>query len=65
MRNEDSYEFLVLNKTPISEEQFSEFTQKERMEVIYVEQFDDNLWKGFPIIEPTKKMREYKKQEEE
>jgi len=65
MRNEDSYEFLVLDKTPISEFQFSEFTQKEKMEVIYVEQFDDNLWKGFPIIEPTKKMREYKKQGEE
>lgn len=63
IRNEDSYEFLVINKTPISEEQFNNFNQKKKMEVIYVEQFDDDLWKGYPIIEPTKKMREYKKQE--
>ncbi len=63
MNNEDSYEFLVLDKTQISEEQFSDFTQKERMKVIYVEQFADDLWSGFPIIEPTKRMREYKKQD--
>ena len=63
MRNEDSYELLILDKTLISEEQFNDFPQKERMEVIYVDQFDKDLWKGFPIIEPTKKMREYKKQE--
>jgi len=63
MNNEESYELLVLDKTQISEEQFSDFTQKERMEVIYVEQFDDDLWSGFPIIEPTNRMRKYKKQD--
>ena len=63
MRNEDSFEYLVIDKTQISEEQFSDFTEEERMAVIYVEQFDDDLWKGYPIIEPTKRMREYKKQE--
>lgn len=63
IRNEDSYEFLIINRESISEEQFNDFKQQERMEVIYVEQFEDDLWKGFPIIEPTKRMREYKKQE--
>jgi len=33
------------------------------MDIIYVDQFNDNLWKGFSIIEPTEQMKEYKKQE--
>jgi len=61
MRNEETYELLFLKRNEITEEQFDSFTQKERMKIIYVDQFDDNLWKGFPIIEPTKKMRDYKK----
>lgn len=63
IRNEDSYEFLIIDRAAISEEQFNDFNQEERMEVIYVEQFNDDLWNGFPIIEPTVRMREYKKQD--
>ena len=46
----------------ISEQQFTDFKQKKNMEVIYVDQFDDKLWKDFSIIEPTEQMREYRKQ---
>ena len=60
---EDSFEYLVLDDMKIPHEQFAGFEQKKRMEVIYVDQFDDKLWQGFSIIEPTKQMREYKKQE--
>jgi len=60
---EDSFEYLVLDDMKIHREQFADFEQKKRMEVIYVDQFDDKLWQGFSIIEPTKQMREYKKQE--
>lgn len=63
MNQEESIEYLVLDNTEISDKQFSDFTQKERMEIIYVDQFDDKLWKGFAIIEPTEQMRKYKKQE--
>ncbi len=35
---------------------------EEKMEIIYVDQFDDKLWSGYSIIEPTKQMREYRKQ---
>ena len=62
MSQEESIEYLVLDRTEITQEQFSDFTQEERMEIIYVDQFDDSLWKGFAIIEPTEQMREYKKQ---
>jgi len=59
---EDSFEMLVLGQKQISEKQFNDFKQKEYMKMIYVDQFDDNLWKGYSIIEPTKQMRAYKKQ---
>jgi hypothetical protein len=61
MRNEDSFELLFLERNQITEDQFDSFKQEERMKVIYVDQFDDDLWKGFPIIAPTKKMHDYKK----
>jgi hypothetical protein len=60
---ESSIEYLVLEENAISENQFSNFRQAEKMDVIYVDQFDDKLWKGFSIIEPTEQMKEYKKQE--
>ena len=62
INQEESVEYLVLDRTEITQKQFSDFTQEERMEIIYVDQFDDSLWKGFAIIEPTEQMREYKKQ---
>lgn len=59
---EQSVELVMLADEIISEKQFADFKQSENMEVIYVDQFDDNLWKDFSIIEPTEQMREYKKQ---
>jgi hypothetical protein len=61
--SESSFEYLVLDDQEISERQFEDFRQPEKMEVIYVDQFDDKLWSGYPIIEPTRQMKEYKKQE--
>ena len=59
---ESSTEYLVLEGKDISEKQFEAFGQPEKMDVIYVDQFDDKLWKGYSIIEPTEQMKEYKKQ---
>lgn len=61
---EESIELLVLDDTEISDQQFADFEQQKYMETIFVDQFNDNLWKDFSIIEPTTQMREYKKQEE-
>jgi len=63
MAMNNSIEYLVLDDKIISNEQFAGFKQKDGMEVIYVDQFDDKLWQGFSIIEPTQQMKEYKKQE--
>jgi len=63
MNIEESVEYLVLEDKDIPHHQFTDFEQKEKMEIIYVDQFDDNLWRGYSILEPTKQMREYKKQE--
>ena len=56
-------ELVVLNHQLISNKAFDDFAQKKKMQIIYTDQFNDKLWEGFPIIEPTKRMREYKKQE--
>jgi hypothetical protein len=61
-RTESSIELYNLEDKEIAEEEFQSFIQPEFYEIIYVDQFDDNLWNGYSIIEPTQKMKEYKKQ---
>ena len=60
---QSSFEYLVLEAKEISQNEFNNFKQPEKLEMIYVDQFDDNLWKDYTIIEPTEQMRDYKKQE--
>ncbi|MAE09126.1 MAG: hypothetical protein CL661_10245 [Bacteroidetes bacterium] len=62
VKMEESVEFVVLDDKQISHNEYADFEQKEKMEIIYVDQFDDKLWSGYSIIEPTKQMREYRKQ---
>ncbi len=62
LTSESSIEMLILEETDIPHEQFINFEQDEFMDIIYVDQFDDKLWRGFSIIEPTQQMKEYKKQ---
>lgn len=64
MSMNQSVEYLVLDNTEISGQEFTDFTEKKKMEVIFVDQFNDRLWDGYTIIEPVKQMREYKKQGE-
>lgn len=63
MNFEESIEYLVLEEAALSHEQYAAFKEANLMKVIYVDQFDDSLWSGYPIIEPTKHMKEYKKQQ--
>ena len=59
--SQESIEVLLLNDEEISGKTFQDFKQKKNMNVIEIDHFDDDLWKGYSIIEPTKRMREYKK----
>jgi len=63
MTMNESVEYLVLDEKEISGDEYAGFKQPKVMEVIMVDQFDDKLWQGFSIIEPTQQMKEYKKQE--
>jgi hypothetical protein len=63
LTSENLVEYYTLDDKEITEAQFSGFKQPEYYEVIYVDQFDDNLWSGYSIIEPTRQMKEYKKQD--
>lgn len=60
-RVESSYELLVLDESEISLMQFQEFKPNKNIKIIHVDQFNEDLWKGYSIIEPTKQMKNYKK----
>lgn len=55
----NSVELLVLNRSQISPSEYKAVQEVESMKVIYVDQFREDLWKGYSIIEPTKAMKEY------
>ena len=57
-----SFEILVVSGEKIQAQEFNKFKQKPNFKTVYVEQFSDDLWKDYTIIEPSKEMREYKKQ---
>lgn len=57
----NSFEYLAINTSHISTEDFDNFIEIKDLNKIYVEQFSSDLWKGYPIIQPTEKMKQYKK----
>ncbi|MBI2280007.1 MAG: carboxypeptidase-like regulatory domain-containing protein [Bacteroidetes bacterium] len=61
VKEESSVEMLILNNKDITNQNFIDFKQKNNFKIIYVDQFNDDIWKGYNIIEPTKQMRDYKK----
>lgn len=61
-QSEYSVEYLVLNESEISESLFNNVVQRKFMDVKYVSEFDDELWRGYSIIEPIKSMKAYRKQ---
>lgn len=62
---QESIEVLFLDHQKISETHFADFQQAKFMKIDYIDHFTDDLWKGYSIIEPTKQMREYQKQDME
>ena len=63
VKGEEAVEFMVLDEEPLTQDQFMEVETPKYIDVIYVDQFDENLWRGYSIIEPTQQMKAYKKQE--
>ena len=57
----NSYEVLVISTEKIAPKVFKNFKQKPNFKTVYVDQFSDDLWKNYTIIEPSKQMRDYKK----
>ena len=61
MEINEAIELLVIDQVKISDIVFDNFIEKKHVNVDYVNQFDKNLWRNHNIIEPTQKMKEYKK----
>ncbi len=64
-QQKESVEMFFLENEAITKQEWDKFTPKKYIDVKYVNQFSDDNWKGYSIIEPTQKMREYKKRAEE
>ncbi|MCW8898046.1 MAG: carboxypeptidase-like regulatory domain-containing protein [Flavobacteriales bacterium] len=62
-REESSFEVVVIDEIKISNQTYANFKQKDTFKIIYVDKFNDNIWKGYNIIEPIQQMRDYKKTE--
>ena len=61
IKNQSSVEVLVLETDLITLKEYNNIEQQKLMKVIYVDQFNDELWEGFSIIQPTKQMKTYTK----
>ena len=61
IERQESIELLVIDKAYISDIQFDQFVEKNDINITYVDQFDNTLWKNHITIEPTQNMRKYKK----
>jgi len=60
---EESIEVLFMDHQHISESQYANLKEAKKMKILYIDHFTDDLWKGYSIIEPTQRMREYQKQD--
>lgn len=60
-REESSFEAIVIHQENIPRITYEKLTPPNYFKMIYVDQFNDNIWKGYDILEPTKQMRDYKK----
>jgi cell division septum initiation protein DivIVA len=53
-----SFEILVVSGEKIQAQEFNKFKQKPNFKTVYVDQFSDDLWKDYTIIEPSKENAE-------
>ena len=63
VNNQESFELLFLNEKPITEQDFRNSKEPKEIKITLVNKFDEQLWKDYPIIEPTQNMKEYQKKE--
>ena len=61
IKRESSVEFFVINREEITDSEYDNFKQEKYVDIIRIDEFDDNIWGNHPTIEPTKRMKEYKK----
>jgi hypothetical protein len=59
----EAIEYLEINTENITKQQYENFKEKKNINVIHIDQYDESLWKGYNIIEPTKQLKRYKKLE--
>lgn len=58
-RNESCEEVLVISRNSLNEAEFKAI-QPRRIKTDKINHYSDDLWQGYPILEPTKQMKDYR-----
>lgn len=56
---QETIEYFSIKTKTLTEKQYKNFTEKKTFNSMNIDQFDENLWKGYNIIEPTEQLKEY------
>lgn len=60
VQNIQKKELIVFETTPISEADFTNFTEEPNVSPTYLPQYDPEFWKGYNIIEPNQAIKDFK-----
>lgn len=58
--NVEKNELVVFENESISENIFSNFSEKAKVEPIYLPKYDPEFWKGYNVIEPNQAIKDFK-----
>ena len=57
--NKNENEILVIDSQPLSETEFQNITQKKKISVQTIEQYDPSIWTPYTIITPNKAIKDF------
>ena len=58
---QEAIEYFSIKTAPLTQPEYNSYKESKNMNVLHIDQFDENLWQGYDIIEPTKQIKQYKK----
>ncbi|MCK0155697.1 carboxypeptidase-like regulatory domain-containing protein [Cellulophaga sp. F20128] len=61
--NINKYEIVIFDTSPISEAQFVNYTEENKISPIHLNKYDPEFWKGHNIMEPNMAIRDFTAEE--
>ncbi len=63
LNNIESIDILMLDRFEVPPEEYRKLKENKTLDILYVNEFQDSVWKEYSIIEPTQQMKNYKRRE--